>query len=250
MSQCQYCGETETREPWTLCQACRARYAKGLDRLRRILPLLDQITRREYRLAERAGRAAKADAPTPLDLHAQDLIDETENMLQDVCVTAGFTWLDRWPRLIRRMIVRLDLLCRSADAGRSLHRVEHAVERLTPVVDRRPRTRRIIGPCPACGTEITAASGESLRRCPECGSIVDADALRSQTAETADRYHLTRTPAGLSEWLREEYGYRISRKQVSNWVNRGKLPSTTPVGDGYYEFSIREVLAMAMASRR
>ena len=48
-------------------------------------------------------------------------------------------------------------------------------------------------------------------------------------AEHVDRYHLTRTP---------------------NWINRRQLPSTKPVGDGYYEFSIREVLSMAMAFRR
>lgn len=48
----------------------------------------------------------------------------------------------------------------------------------------------------------------------------------------------------------DEYGYEISRKQVSNWINRRQLPRTKPVDDGYYEFSIREVLAMAMAFRR
>ncbi|NEG95999.1 hypothetical protein CS006_10455 [Bifidobacterium primatium] len=103
----------------------------------------------------------------------------------------------------------------------------------------------MVGVCPECGREVTAAKTESLRVC-RCGALVDIDRLREETAEAADKYHLTRTPAGLSAWLRENYGYDIGRKQIGHWIERGKLPSTRPVEAGYYEFSLREVLAMAM----
>ena len=51
----------------------------------------------------------------------------------------------------------------------------------------------------------------------------------------------------MSEWLRENYGYEVSRKVIIMWIRRGKLPSSKPVEDGYYEFSIREIVSMAMA---
>lgn len=118
-------------------------------------------------------------------------------------------------------------------------------------VDRKPRRRRIVGICPAdgCDAEITAAPGETWRICETCGTLVNIPALKTDTGEQVDRYHLTRTPAGLAEWLKHEYGYQIGRKQVTDWIRRGKLPSSKPVADGYWEFSVREVLAMAYGGR-
>lgn len=46
----------------------------------------------------------------------------------------------------------------------------------------------------------------------------------------------------MSQWLKGNYGYEVSRKRISNWPNRGKLPSSRPVDDGYWEFNIREIL--------
>ena len=172
--------------------------------------------------------------------------DETEDLLQDACVDAGFAWLDRWHRLIPRMASHLAVLCRAPHAGDHLHRIQHAVARIGPVVDRVPRTRRIIGACPACGREATAARGERWRIC-KCGTLLDTDEIREEARRRVEATHLTRTPAGLSEWLRENYGYEISRKQVRHWIERGKLPSTKAIDGGYYEFSIREVLSNAMA---
>ncbi|NEG71028.1 hypothetical protein GFD24_02060 [Bifidobacterium ramosum] len=96
---------------------------------------------------------------------------------------------------------------------------------------------------------MTAAPGETWRICERCGTLVNVPALRTDMGERVDRCHLTRTPAGLAEWLKHEYGYEIGRKQVTDWIRRGKLPSSKPVTDGYWEFSVREVLAMAMGSR-
>lgn len=39
-----------------------------------------------------------------------------------------------------------------------------------------------------------------------------------------------------------------NRKRISNRLNRGKLPGSRPVDDGYWEFNIREILALAMGS--
>lgn len=49
---------------------------------------------------------------------------------------------------------------------------------------------------------IAAALGELLRVCEHCGNVIGIPALRASMTERVDRYHLTRTPAGLSQWLR------------------------------------------------
>lgn len=252
---CQNCWNTaETTDNFTLCTQCRKTYAATLHKLRINLHTLDQIARRQVKLTEHGTGAKTSETPTPINLTMLDLIDQTEDILQDACVDAGFTWLDRWPRLIPRMMTRLGLLCKAPHAGHYLHRLIRQLDKITPITDRRPRLRRLIGPCPAenCDGEITAGQGETWRMCDKCGRLVNIPALKTDMAEAIEKVHLTRTPAGLADWLHHEYGYQITRKQVTNWLQRGKLPSSKPVpdSDGYWEFSIREVLAMAMATSK
>ena len=92
-----------------------------------------------------------------------------------------------------------------------------------------------------------AAKGEALRLC-RCGNPINVQELREQSQAKAEAMHLTKTPVGMSQWLKDNYGYEVSRKRISNWLNRGKLPSSRPVDDGYWEFNIREILALAMDS--
>ncbi len=92
-----------------------------------------------------------------------------------------------------------------------------------------------------------AAKGEALRLC-RCGNPINVQELREQSRDKAEAIHLTKTPAGMSQCLKGNYGYEVSRKRISIWLNRGKLPSSRPVDDGYREFNIREILALAMGS--
>ena len=56
--------------------------------------------------------------------------------------------------------------------------------------------------------------------------------------------------AGLLHRLRNEYGYRVSRKIVTDRLQRGKLFAAKRMdgSDGYREFNVRKVLAMAMGA--
>lgn len=100
--------------------------------------------------------------------------------------------------------------------------------------------------CPECGREVLAAKGETLRLC-KCGNPVNVTELREQSRAKAEAMHITKTPAGMSQWLRENYGYEVSRKTITDALRRGKLPSSKPVEGGYWEFSIREIVAFAMS---
>lgn len=243
---CQNCDKP-VEESWTLCKACRRGYARLLHRLRVNLYRLQSVARREYRLTEpgNGGRPQGGDAPAPVDLHAVDLLDQTEQAIEQACADAG-TWLGRWQWLAKRAPVILPLLCRASNAGWHMRRLTRACERIERIVDRMPRSRRIVGMCPECGREVLAAKGETLRLC-KCGAVIDVAELREQSRDKAEAIHLTKTPAGMSEWLRENYGYEVSRKVIIMWIRRGKLPRSKPVEDGYYEFSIREIVSMAMA---
>lgn len=248
MPKCQYC-ETPVNTGWTLCSICRTDYARQLHKLRGNLYLLQRMARREYKLGEPGNGGKPAYPPAPADLGLLDEIDKAESLLKDVWTTATGDWRvpSTWRRLVPRMQARMGDLARSPMAGRHMRDVIDLNLRLAPIVDRRPRTRRIVGHCPECGAEVTAAKGETFRPC-ECGAVVDVREVRETARTEVDRYHKTLTPAGCARWLKDEYGYQVSRKQVSNWLNRGKLPSSRPVADGYWEFSVREVLTLAMAA--
>ena len=127
-----------------------------------------------------------------------------------------------------------------------MRHLTRACERIERIVDRVPRLRRIVGMCPECGREVLAAKGETLRLC-KCGSPVNVTELREQSRVKAEAMHITKTPAGMSQWLRENYGYEVSRKTITDALRRGKLPSSKPVEGGYWEFSIREIVAFAMS---
>lgn len=127
-----------------------------------------------------------------------------------------------------------------------MRRLTRACERIERIVDRVPRSRRIVGVCPECGREVLAAKGETLRLC-KCGNPVNVTELREQSRAKAEAMHITKTPAGMSQWLRENYGYEVSRKTITDALRRGKLPGSKPVEGGYWEFSIREIVAFAMS---
>ncbi|WP_368105475.1 hypothetical protein [Bifidobacterium bifidum] len=245
---CQHCGNQQVEKPWTLCQDCRRTYAKTLHQLCRNMQLLQRVARHEYKLGEpgAGGKPQGGDAPAPINLHAQDMLDQTEDGLQDMWNETGVESRPRWQTLLRDAPRRLPDLCRASRSGHWLTWLTHACERIEPLIDRRPRSRRIVGMCPECGREVLAAKGETLRLC-KCGAVIDVAELREQSRDKAEAIHLTKTPAGMSEWLRENYGYEVSRKVIIMWIRRGKLPSSKPVEDGYYEFSIREIVSMAMA---
>lgn len=245
---CQYCSKQQVEAPWTLCQDCRRTYAKTLHQLHRNMQLLQRVAHHEYKLTDpgNGGKPKGGEAPSPVNMHAIDLLDEAESLLQDAWYDAGFVWSDKWQRLIPRMQTHLAWLCRARNAGRFLRQLIRMSRRIEPYVDRRPRTRRIIGVCPECRREIQAAKNETLRLC-KCGNPINVAELREQSRDKAEAIHLTKTPAGMSQWLRENYGYEVSRKVIIMWIRRGKLPSSKPVEDGYYEFSIREIVSMAMA---
>ena len=83
---CQYCGNQQVEAPWTLCRNCRRQYAKTLHRLRHDMMLLQQVSRHAYKLGEpgAGGVAQGGEAPAPINLHAQDMLDQTEDGLQDM----------------------------------------------------------------------------------------------------------------------------------------------------------------------
>jgi uncharacterized protein YidB (DUF937 family) len=53
------------------------------------------------------------------------------------------------------------------------------------------------------------------------------------------------TPAQAAAWIRRETNLPINRKQVSNWLNRGQLPTAAKEKDGIWKLNPVELLDRA-----
>lgn len=255
---CQYCGSRQVEAPWTLCRDCRRVYAKTLHRLRRDMMLLQQVSRHAYKLGEpgAGGKPQGGAAPAPINLHAQDMLDQIEDGLQDMWNETGVESRPRWQTLLRDSPQRLPDLCRASRSGHWLTWLIHTCERIEPLVDRRPRTRRLIGVCLDClnerdehgepvRTPIYAAQSSRYAVCPVCGAWLDLKRIRLEYLRSAGLMHITRTQADAARWIRENTGVNVTGKDLANWRSRGKMPSTRRIDRHYWEWNIMELLACA-----
>lgn len=257
---CQYCGNQQVEAPWTLCRDCRRVYAKTLHRLRRDMMLLQQVSRHAYKLGEpgAGGKPQGGAAPAPINLHAQDMLDQIEDGLQDMWNETGVESRPRWQTLLRDSPRRLPDLCRASRSGHWLTWLIHTCERIEPLVDRRPRTRRIIGVCPEClngrdeqgepvRTPIYAARDARYAICPACGAWLDLRRIRLEYLRSAGLMHITRTQADAARWIRANTGVNVSGNDLKNWRARGKMPSTRHIEGPYWAWNVLELLACAQA---
>jgi hypothetical protein len=187
-------------------------------------------------------------------MSAQVLYDETDDMLQDVAAAIGL-WGVRCPVLIRRLQGRLGALSSSPHCGEAFKEITHASENirlwLTP-----PDERIIYGRClnPVCLHEVSGVAGQKEATCGYCGSTWSVSAIRASRRE---RYRLSpvdasgvdrtlrMTPAQAAAWLRGQTNIPVTRKQVSDWIRRDRLPSSERLDGGRWSFNPVELLDSA-----
>ncbi|WP_223852421.1 hypothetical protein [Bifidobacterium tissieri] len=246
-SYCQHCG-TPVTDPWTLCQSCRRLYAHTLHQLTIAMRRLQQITLHDYRLTSGDGGNHSGFPAVPIDLNAADLLRDIETMLQDMLNETGVESRPKWQRILRWTPKHMTDLCQASRSGYYLDQCARALLRVQPLTDRIPRQRRLVGQCPHCGRPVNATPRDQWAACP-CGHLLDLDIIRYDSRALISRLHKTMTPAGCAKWLADEYGLSVSRKTISTWLGRGKLPGSKPVGDGCWEFNLRELLQLAESSQ-
>ena len=241
-----------------LCKQHRREMAAALQSLRLGMYELAGLARREFKLAGRGqGHASAAFASTPLNMSAQVLYDKTDDMLQDMAAAIGL-WGVRCPVLIRRLQGRLVALASSPHCGEAFKEITHASERirlwLTP-----PDERIIYGRClnPVCLHEVSGVTGQKEATCEYCGSTWSVSAIKASRRE---RYRLSpvdvsgvdrtlrMTPAQAAVWLRGQTNIPVTRKQVSDWIRRDRLPSSERLDGGRWSFNPVELLDSAERS--
>lgn len=230
-----------------LCKTHRQELAKIIHALRLGMIELKAVERREVKLTGHGGGGARpAFAPTPMDISAADLYDDTEDVIQDVAGDIGL-WAGKAPQLLARMAAGTGRLADAPNSGRDYRSLASALRRvrmrLAP-----PEDRIIHGHClnPACRHELPGLPRDTMVTCPACGSTWTVAAVRQARVDELQGRTITCTPKDAADWLQWQTGKTITRKRVTTWLQRGKLPSAVKGQEaGKWTFDTGELMACA-----
>ena len=187
---CQNC-KTITEGGYSLCETCELRFAGTLLRLARdVTPLHDSLD----------ATLHPGGDPRMEDLKAT------------LIACAGHPRLSTF-----------------ADAGLYMHIINNLARKVDLALDP-PEQRMEIGTCELCETMLTAGTADQWVTCPVCGREQRAQTVKLRRLKTLCWDDSKRGSAADIAKAFAEAGIKVSRKTVTTWEQRGKLPRHA---DGY-----------------
>lgn len=261
-NSCPRCEQPTTDTGMTICERCATEMSRRIQWLENIgMPTLQQVVYRKASFGQRTLRSGnRAFAPTPINIEAQHVYLRAEEALQLIAGRLGLRplgWdrLERprtlrdWVYLCPKLEARLAEVAGLPDAGELADLLASACDGVQAKVTRAGE-RRLIGVCTDClkvwrRTPIYAGSSDTYAVCPECGAFLSLNDVRIAYLKAAGLLHITRTQADAARWVRENTGVNVTGKDLRNWRNRGKMPSTRHAGGRYWAWNILELLACA-----
>nr|DAM23697.1 MAG TPA: PhnA Zinc-Ribbon [Caudoviricetes sp.] len=116
-----------------------------------------------------------------------------------------------------------------ADAGLYMHVINDLARKVDTVLDP-PEQRREIGTCELCETMLTAGAADQWVTCPVCGREQRAQTVKLRRLKTLCWDDSERGSAADISKAFAVSGLKVSRKTITTWEQRGKLPRHA---DGY-----------------
>lgn len=216
---------------------------------------LDALATRRIKIHHDTAHGRMSSAPTPLNLPAQDLLDQIHALALRLAYAAGL-------RFGRGMDVHgllkgidrpepCEVLAARGDAWGIVRLVDDAAWRARQLTDPSP-SLRYAGICPRCRSGVWIPETQPLTteyRCTECGhveplaTITQAHELRLLTSGTMD------TAANLCHLLCA-CGIHVKRNTITQWRKRKRI---TPVGkddQGRPVYALADVLLLRRAVDR
>lgn len=245
---CQACqlNQTNTIEA-PMCPECEADYLQLIRRIPETIEALQALADKQVTIGvtERGGN--RAFAPFPLNETALRLADSFRSWLQladsDLSAVRGLKGPDHWQWHWQNLtatpseIAGIPVAPQRYDTLKQL--TSKALRLLTP-----RETLEFAGNCPQCGQPIYASPQHDTAECRQCGNIINVDANRAIARDQLMQMHLTTTPAGAAQWVKDQTGIDVKRNTILKRIKRGTM-NAQPQGDGYYSFPINELIAIA-----
>ena len=245
---CQACRLNQTNtDTAPMCPECETDYLRLVRRIPETIEALQALADKQVTIGvtERGGN--RAFAPLPLNETALRLVDAFKSWLQladsDLSAVRGLKGPDHWRWHWQNITVTPS---ETATIPVAPQRYDH-LKQLTSKASRllTPReTLEFAGNCPQCGQPIYAPTNHDTAECRICGNIINVDANRAIARDQLMQMHLTTTPAGAAQWVKDQTGIDVKRNTILKRIKRGTMHAQ-PQGDGYYRFPINELIAIA-----
>lgn len=246
MTDCQHCHKPmKTTADNLLCQTCRETYWTLIRQLGHVqLPALRSIMLRQAHIGPTGHTPSKGNAPLPIDVHAQDLIAESEAWLAEQAGKirlqyGNLPWSKAWQRIIANKHTILTMSTAADDYIALEHITRRNEQALTPEDE-----LIILGTCPKCDSMLTGTPESESVTCQGCHREWAAPAIKAARDERLWQMQITGTPSDAAKELKR-YGLTISRNLISQWLKRGKLQHATPTEHKrQYTFNLGELAAL------
>ena len=245
MTDCQHCHKP--MKPATanmLCASCRENYWLLIRQLGHVqLPALTSIMLKQAHIGPTGHTPNKGNAPTPIDVHAQDLIEESEAWLAEQAgkiraAYAGYDWRKAWFAIISNKHTILTMSTAADDYAALEHISRRNEQALTPEDE-----LIILGTCPNCHRQLTGTPDAESVTCQHCRTEWAAPAIKAARDERLRQIQITGTPSDAAKELKR-YGLSVSRNLISQWLRRGRLHATPTEHKRQYTFNLGELAAL------
>lgn len=248
MGACGYC-----RRPagGTLCRDCARRLVRDVTVLGRLIPELRALAERKARIGGREGAANHAVAALPISCGWMDVYDEARTLMLHVAALGEIRWMlapaGAWKGAWRWILANHTKVTASPQAGGLLDGLErflHRIDRATTPAD----GRVTVVDCPSCGQRLAVPAHLDSGRCPACHDLLDdlQGLVRSRLKDLHERTWQG-SPAEAALWLTRHAGVRVTRKQITDWLRRGRLPHARALRRGVWVFNLAELVEVAQA---
>lgn len=227
-----------------LCASCREDYWLLIRQLGHIqLPALTSIMLKQAHIGATGHAPSRGSAPTPIDIHAQDLIADSEAWLAEQAGKirpqyADYRWSKAWLAILSNRHTILSMPT-AADDYIALERISRRNEQaLTP-----EEAMVIIGTCPQCGHQATSTPQADEWTCPDCKWQGGVQAIKATRDNKLWQLEYTGKPVEVARYL-AKMDIHCTSSQIRQWLTRCKLHATPTNHRGEYIFNLGEIAAM------
>lgn len=245
---CQSCQLNQTNTITApMCPECETDYLQLVRRIPETIDALQALADKQVTIGvtERGGN--RAFAPLPINETALRLVDSLKSWLQladsDLSAIRGLKGPEHWQWHWRNITVTPSEIAGIPVAPQRYDALKQLTSKASRLLTPR-ETLEFAGNCPQCGQPIYTPTNHDTAECRTCGNIINVDANRAIARDQLMQMHLTTTPAGAAQWVKENTGVTITRKAILMRIRRGTIHAT-PLEDGYYQIPVADLVDMA-----
>ena len=230
-------------------QPTATRIRDDIHDLREQAATLEELATRRIRIPRDGGRGMTS-APTPINLSAQDLLDQTIALARMLATTAGLRYGHSMS--VHGLLKGLDrdepcaALATRPDAWDIVRLIDDAAWHARQLTDPEP-SHRYIGVCERCGYGVWIPECQPLdgsdHRCVMCGHMSPI----AQIAQAHELRLLTSGTIGTGAELRQQLracGLQVNANTMRSWVKRGRLKPVAANDDGMPVFALADILLL------